>query len=198
MRRRYKINKIINKENDMLKELRIEKSKGEDFDLILKKETESMPEGLGDYIRVNRKAKGYSLKDLEKVTDISASYINRLENGNRTNLTISMAHRLARGLEVPEKELLVRSKMEFKEDEMKRYEIMSEKSNIKSFGDLIKKLRDERNLSLQDVANAVGISASYICRLEKNERRNPSLYIVDKLASFFEIPSNVVEGICAN
>ncbi|NLZ34619.1 MAG: helix-turn-helix domain-containing protein [Clostridiales bacterium] len=132
------MNKIINKENDMLKELRIEKSKGEDFDLILKKETESMPEGLGDYIRVNRKAKGYSLKDLEKVTDISASYINRLENGNRTNLTISMAHRLARGLEVPVKELLVRSKMEFKEDEMKRYEIMSEKSNIKSFGDLIK------------------------------------------------------------
>ncbi|NLZ34620.1 anaerobic benzoate catabolism transcriptional regulator [Clostridium sp. N3C] len=76
--------------------------------ILVNKIGRSMNESLGDYIKALRKAKGYSLKELENITQISASYINRLENGSRKTLTIPMAEKLAKGLDVPVQEFLTK------------------------------------------------------------------------------------------
>ena len=45
------------------------------------------------------------------------------------------------------------------------------------FGELIKKRRIEKNLSINGLANSLGISPSYLMRLEKEENNNPSVKI---------------------
>lgn len=68
-------------------------------------------EGFGDYLRELRKSKGLSLKDLENRTEVTASYIHRLEHGSRKTPSIPVAERLARGLDVPVKEFLSKLKL---------------------------------------------------------------------------------------
>lgn len=50
---------------------------------------------LGEYFRTIREARGLSLKDVAVEIELSASYINRLENGNRSNPTIDAVNRLS-------------------------------------------------------------------------------------------------------
>lgn len=45
------------------------------------------------------------------------------------------------------------------------------------FGELIKKRRIEKKLSINGLANSLGISPSYLMRLEKEENNNPSVKI---------------------
>lgn len=50
---------------------------------------------LGEYLKSIRVARGLSLKDVEAQIELSASYINRLENGNRSNPSIDALNRLS-------------------------------------------------------------------------------------------------------
>lgn len=50
---------------------------------------------LGEYLKSIRKSRGLSLKDVEKEIELSASYINRLENGNRSNPSMDSLDRLS-------------------------------------------------------------------------------------------------------
>ena len=50
---------------------------------------------LGEYLKTIRQARGLSLKDVEAEIQLSASYINRLENGNRSNPSIDVLDRLS-------------------------------------------------------------------------------------------------------
>lgn len=50
---------------------------------------------LGMYLRDIRKAKGLSLKQVEEEIEVSASYINRLEKGNRQNPSIFVLEKLS-------------------------------------------------------------------------------------------------------
>lgn len=68
-------------------------------------------ESFGDYIKGLRKAKNWSLKDLENRTQVTASYIHRLESGSRKTPSIPIAEKLARGLEVPVHEFLAKLKL---------------------------------------------------------------------------------------
>lgn len=54
-------------------------------------------------------------------------------------------------------------------------------------GEVLKQLRKERGLTMQDVANAIGSSASYIHLLEKGKRKNPGLSSAIKLADFYGV-----------
>ena len=54
-------------------------------------------------------------------------------------------------------------------------------------GEVLKGLRKERNLSLQDVADEIGCSASYLHRLENSTRKNPSMKMVQNLAEFYQV-----------
>jgi len=54
-----------------------------------------------------------------------------------------------------------------------------------SFGEIIKNLRLRDGVSLQVVADAVESSKSHIWELEKGITKNPSVYLVTKLAKYF-------------
>lgn len=56
-----------------------------------------------------------------------------------------------------------------------------------SFARKLHDLRVEKRLSLQDVANAVGISKAHVWNLEKGLSENPSLELVVKLADLFRV-----------
>ena len=49
-------------------------------------------------------------------------------------------------------------------------------------GAWIKHKREKLGMSLKDLENMTGVSATYICRLEKNDRKNPSYSILEVLA----------------
>lgn len=52
---------------------------------------------------------------------------------------------------------------------------------------MLKKLRVEKDMSQNDVATRIGVTAATICRYESGKRKLP-LEIAKKLAEVFEIP----------
>ena len=70
----------------------------------------------------------------------------------------------------------------------------------------IKFRREEKGLSLNEMANLTGVSGSYINRLEKGERRAPSLPIMQAIAKALDFdvaellnlatPSELEEDVC--
>lgn len=55
-----------------------------------------------------------------------------------------------------------------------------------TFGDTIKKLREERNLPLREVAVALKIDTSMLSKIEKNNRK-PNKQLIEKFAKFFNV-----------
>lgn len=62
--------------------------------------TRGINDSFGSTLKHLREKAGYSLKDLQLVTGISASYINRIEKGNRRAPSISIIEKLAIALNV--------------------------------------------------------------------------------------------------
>lgn len=60
----------------------------------------------GSWLKSARKDKGYSLKELENRSGVTASYIHRIEKGARKTPSIPITEKLAQALGVPPKELL--------------------------------------------------------------------------------------------
>ena len=56
----------------------------------------------------------------------------------------------------------------------------------KTFGDTVKKLREEKNLPLREVAEALNIDTSMLGKIEKNSRK-PTKQIIEKFAAFFKV-----------
>lgn len=56
-----------------------------------------------------------------------------------------------------------------------------------SFASKLHDLRIAQRLSLQDVADAVGVTKAHIFNLEKGKTRNPSMELVVKLADLFRV-----------
>lgn len=46
-------------------------------------------------------------------------------------------------------------------------------------------LRQEKGLTIAELAELSGISAGYICHLEKGTRKNPSIETMEKIAKVF-------------
>jgi len=68
-----------------------------------------------------------------------------------------------------------------------------------ALGARITKLRLQRGESLQQVADAVGVSKAHIWELEKGRAANPSMGLVTRLADYFgvSIGALVGEDVCA-
>ncbi|PFR07573.1 transcriptional regulator [Bacillus anthracis] len=64
-----------------------------------------------------------------------------------------------------------------------------------TYGVLIKNLRLEKNMSLQDLSEKTGLSASYIYRLETHSRSNPSIAAILKLNKELNISILEVEQL---
>jgi transcriptional regulator with XRE-family HTH domain len=56
----------------------------------------------------------------------------------------------------------------------------------KTFGDTVKKLREEKNLPLREVAGALNIDTSMLGKIEKNSRK-PTKQLIEKFAKFFKV-----------
>ena len=55
-----------------------------------------------------------------------------------------------------------------------------------TFGDTVKQLREERNLPLREVAEALKIDTSMLGKIEKNNRK-PTKQLIMKFAEFFNV-----------
>jgi transcriptional regulator with XRE-family HTH domain len=56
----------------------------------------------------------------------------------------------------------------------------------KTFGDTIKKLREDKNLTLREVAEALKIDTSMLGKIEKNTRK-PNKHFIEDIAEFFNV-----------
>lgn len=62
--------------------------------------------------------------------------------------------------------------------------------------DLLKNLRDEKKLTLKEIANSIGVSVSYMSYIE-NKDRMPSLETLYKLSIIYQYPvDKMVEILC--
>jgi transcriptional regulator with XRE-family HTH domain len=52
----------------------------------------------------------------------------------------------------------------------------------------LKKLREKNGLSLQQVADAVGISKAHVWELERGSSTNPGVELLGKISAFFKVP----------
>lgn len=64
----------------------------------------------------------------------------------------------------------------------------------RTFGEQLMTLRTNAGESLQDVADAVGVSKAHIWELEKGRSRNPSFDLVCRLADHFAVTPDVLAG----
>lgn len=55
-----------------------------------------------------------------------------------------------------------------------------------TFGETIKKLREEKQLPLREVAEALSIDTSMLGKIEKNSRK-PTKQLIEKFAKFFNV-----------
>lgn len=56
----------------------------------------------------------------------------------------------------------------------------------KTFGETVKKLREEQNLPLRKVAEALKIDTSMLGKIEKDNRK-PTKQLIEKFAKFFKV-----------
>lgn len=56
----------------------------------------------------------------------------------------------------------------------------------KTFGETVKKLREDKNLPLREVAEALNIDTSMLGKIEKNSRK-PTKQLIEKFSKFFKV-----------
>lgn len=59
-------------------------------------------------------------------------------------------------------------------------------NTVKTFGEIVKDLREEKNLPLREVAEALMIDTSMLGKIEKNNRK-PTKLLIKKLAKYFQV-----------
>jgi transcriptional regulator with XRE-family HTH domain len=55
------------------------------------------------------------------------------------------------------------------------------------FGDRMRKLRAERDVTLKDMAEALGVSSAYLSALEHGKRGRPGWHLIQRILAFFNI-----------
>jgi XRE family transcriptional regulator, master regulator for biofilm formation len=55
-------------------------------------------------------------------------------------------------------------------------------------GDRVKKLRQEKKMSLTELADKAGVAKSYLSSLERNLQSNPSIQFLEKISAVLGVP----------
>ncbi len=55
-------------------------------------------------------------------------------------------------------------------------------------GQRIKQLREERGISLSELAHQAGVAKSYLSAIERLIQINPSIQVIEKIAAVLEVP----------
>jgi XRE family transcriptional regulator, master regulator for biofilm formation len=59
---------------------------------------------------------------------------------------------------------------------------------MNNIGTRIKKLRTQKNISLSELADAAGVAKSYLSNVEREIQSNPSIQVIEKIASSLHVP----------
>ncbi|AGX43922.1 helix-turn-helix domain-containing protein [Clostridium saccharobutylicum] len=62
----------------------------------------------------------------------------------------------------------------------------------KSFGSILKEMRENQGLSMHDLGKEVNISPGYVCRLETESRDNISMDYFSRLAKRLKMPASII------
>jgi transcriptional regulator with XRE-family HTH domain len=71
----------------------------------------------------------------------------------------------------------------------------SDRAVSNNFGSTLRYWREKRGYSLQQLYEKTGVSTGYLHRLEKGERKAPSIPVVSKIADALEIPLSLLLDI---
>ncbi|MEI4770482.1 helix-turn-helix transcriptional regulator [Psychrobacillus sp. FJAT-51614] len=71
----------------------------------------------------------------------------------------------------------------------------SDRAVSNNFGSTLKYYREKKGLSLQELFERTGVSNSYISRLERGDRKAPSIPISSKIANALGIPLSLLLDI---
>lgn len=55
------------------------------------------------------------------------------------------------------------------------------------FGEKLRALRQERGITLRDMAKSIGVSGAYLSALEHGKRSRPSWHLVQRIINYFNI-----------
>jgi len=55
------------------------------------------------------------------------------------------------------------------------------------YNNKIKKYRENKNMTLKELAEEAGVSAGYLCHLEKGSRTNPSKEVMERISIALEV-----------
>ncbi len=59
-------------------------------------------------------------------------------------------------------------------------------------GERVKKLREEKKMSMTELAERAGVAKSYLSSLERNLQTNPSIQFLEKIAVVLGVPVDVL------
>ena len=59
---------------------------------------------------------------------------------------------------------------------------------MKEFGEIVKGLRIKRGLSLESVADQIGVTKGYVSQIERRKTGNPTLQVMLKFADLYDVP----------
>ncbi|MBM7854045.1 transcriptional regulator with XRE-family HTH domain [Desulfohalotomaculum tongense] len=130
----------------------------------------------GERIRALREERGYTLQDLAKRAKLSLSYLSEIERGSKRP-SLKTIEKLAAALNVPKTQLI--------EGEITDTGL--------ALGEKIRIIRNEKNMSLQELADKVGISLSYLSEIERGTVY-PALNTLKRVAEGLGIPASALMG----
>ncbi|MGD6802220.1 helix-turn-helix domain-containing protein [Rossellomorea vietnamensis] len=55
-------------------------------------------------------------------------------------------------------------------------------------GERVKKLRQERKMSMTELADKAGVAKSYLSSIERNLQKNPSVQFLEKISKALDVP----------
>ena len=64
----------------------------------------------------------------------------------------------------------------------------------KSLDEKLKKLRKDKDLTLQDIRETTGINEGYLSKLERGIKKNPTIDVLEKLANYFNVSVDYLLG----
>jgi transcriptional regulator with XRE-family HTH domain len=135
---------------------------------------------IGERLKKLREDKKISLEDLAKKLDVPVGCLKEVEQGKR-EMEKELVTKLAGLLGVPET-YFPATDWNAGEKTANQVERLSD-----SVGRKIRKLREERGLTLVDLGRKAGVSYTHISEIERGNTC-PSLKTIDKLANVLELP----------
>lgn len=130
----------------------------------------------GERVRAARKAKGLTLVELASKAGLSYSYLSEIERGAKTP-SLGALTRLADALGLNRSEIIGMS------EDQGHHGI--------GLGDRLRLAREDRGMTLKEVASAAGISSTYLSEIERGNVQ-PAVSVLKELARVLRVPLSAI------